>query len=186
MKKWHIPGEPAIWVFIVGDMLMFSIFFCQFVFDRAQQLQLFKQSQVELNVNFGAINTILLLTGSLFVALGVQAVQKKIALNYRKLFIAGWICGFGFLINKLFEYHGKLSRGISPETNDFFMYFYMYTGIHALHLIIGMCFLYRMIKLSSRNQLTSKDIRFIEIGASYWHLVDLLWVALFAILYLLT
>jgi nitric oxide reductase NorE protein len=95
------------------------------------------------------------------------------------------ICAGIFGFDKILEYGGHLRAGITPATNNFFTYYYLFTGIHALHLFISICFLARMLQLSLKDVPTAEDVRFIECGASFWHLVDLLWIALFAILYLL-
>jgi nitric oxide reductase NorE protein len=181
----HVPGEAAIWVFVLGDMTMFAAFFGQFLWDRAHQHELFTSSARELSIAFGAINTLLLLTGSLFVVLGVHAVKERMDRMGSRLFAATFACAFVFGINKVLEYSSKLRAGYYPDSNDFFTYYYMYTGIHAVHLLIGMIFVGRMWQLSRRPQLNRHDFRFIEVGATYWHLVDLLWIVLFALLYLM-
>jgi nitric oxide reductase NorE protein len=185
----HTPGGQAIWVFILGDMTMFACFFGQFAWDRIGQVELFARSQHALSITFGAVNTLLLLTGSLFVVLGVEAMKKNTSARAgraaQRWFAFALICALMFGIDKVLEYSGKLSAGITPATNLFFGYYYMFTGIHALHLCIGMAFLARMWRLAGKMHSSPADIRFAEIGASYWHLVDLLWVVLFALLYLM-
>ena len=187
VTKRYVPGEAAMWVFIFGDMVMFSMFFDQFIYDRAHQLALFAESQRSLSIFYGAINTIVLLTGSLFVVLGVEATKKSPTKSgsVARCFALTMICAVIFVIDKVFEYADHLRSGVTPATNAFFMYYYLFTGIHALHLVIGIAFLVRMLQLSRNPVQSVLDIRFIESGASFWHLVDLLWIALFAILYLL-
>lgn len=181
----HAPGGQAIWVFILGDMTMFAAFFGQYLHDRAREVALFAQSQQLLNLHFGAINTLVLLTGSLFVVFGVDAAKTQRGAAASRHFALALLCAAVFGVNKVLEYGAKLGNGITPETNLFFTYYYMYTGIHAAHLAIGMGFLGRMWWLARHNRCGAADIRFIEIGASYWHLVDLLWIVLFALLYLM-
>lgn len=178
----HVPGEAAVWVFILGDMLMFSAFFWQFYHDRAAQIELFNSSQGTLSIAFGALNTLLLLTGSLFVVLGVERFKAGLGTAARRMFALALACALCFCLNKIMEYGGKLSVGITPLSNDFYMYYYVFTGLHLLHLLIGMLFLWRMWCVAAAPQ--ARQLRFIEVGASYWHLVDLLWVVLFPILYM--
>ena len=166
-------------------MTMFAAFFGQFVHDRASQVELFNRSQQQLSITFGAIYTLILLTGSLFVVLGVEASKRNIAKAGANQFALALLCAFAFGFNKVLEYGGKLSDGITPTTDPFFMYYYLYTGIHAVHLLIGCVFLFHMWRLTQKTERTPRELRFIETGASYWHLVDLLWVVLFALLYLL-
>lgn len=181
----HLPGEAAVWVFILGDMLMFSAFFGQFYWDRAKQLELFNTSQTTLSITFGAINTLLLLTGSLFVVLGVLYAKRRQGRPAARQFTAAFACASAFAFNKILEYGSKLSTGITPVSNDFYTYYYVFTGIHMLHLLIGMAFLWNMRQaVLAQNSPNADRIRFIEVGASYWHLVDLLWIVLFPILYI--
>lgn len=180
----HLPGEMAVWVFILGDMLMFSAFFGQFYYDRAGQVELFDSSQTTLNLAFGALNTLILLTGSLFVVLGVERFKAGLGRAASNMFALAFACALGFAFNKMLEYGGKLNDGLTPFTNDFYMYYYVFTGIHVLHLLIGMVFLWNMWRIARTCPPDAGRLRFVEVGASYWHLVDLLWVVLFPILYI--
>jgi len=181
----RIPGETGIWVFVLGDMVMFGAFFGIFVEARSHNVALFNASQQQLLVAFGAVNTCLLLTGSLFVVWGVHAIRHGAARFAPGLFGAAFVCATLFGIDKVIEYAEKLSVGITPATNPFFTYFFMFTGVHAMHLIIGMVVLARMRRIAGQPALDASNVRAIESGATYWHLVDLLWVVLFALLYLL-
>jgi nitric oxide reductase NorE protein len=95
------------------------------------------------------------------------------------------MCGCGFLLNKVLEWSDLISHGHKPATNTFFMYFFALTGIHAFHLIIGMGVLVTLFVLSRRETLRKWQYAFVEAGACFWHMVDLLWVVLFALLYLM-
>lgn len=180
----HIPGEVGIWVFILGDMAVFGLFFGVFLYERGDQVELFNASQATLNMTFGAVNTLLLLTSSLFVAWGVRMLRERVGRAAPTLFGLAFLCGLAFAVNKVLEYGAKVDADLTPATNDFYMYFFVLTGIHALHLVIGMCVLAFMWRVARRPQARSNDIRAVESGASYWHLVDLLWVVLFPLLYL--
>lgn len=184
-ERRHVPGEYGIWVFILGDMTLFAAFFGVFVRDRARQPAAFTESQATLHIAFGAVNTCLLLTGSLFVVWAVQAVRRDDNAAARRFLAAAWVCAAVFGLDKVLEYADKVTHGLTPATNDYFMYFFMFTGIHALHLVIGMVVLAHLRRLCARPVLTAANVRTIEVGASYWHLVDLLWVVLFALLYLM-
>jgi nitric oxide reductase NorE protein len=182
----HVPGEVGIWVFVLGDMMVFALLFGIFVYERADQVEVFERSQGALNVTFGAVNTLLLLTSSLFVVLGVRAVRERIRSDAGPiLFVLAFLCGLAFVVNKYLEWSEKLRAGQSPADNDFYMYFYVLSGIHLLHVLIGLGVLVFLWRLSRRVEPGWKDIRALESGASYWHLVDLLWVVLFPLLYLL-
>lgn len=134
----HIPGEPGIWVFIGGDMMVFTLFFGVYTWYRAQDVALYTRSQALLHIGYGAINTLLLLTSSLFVALAVHAVRSRIRGVAPTQFALALACGVGFGAIKFIEYGEKIRAGITLTTNDFFMYYFVLTGIHFMHVIIGM------------------------------------------------
>lgn len=183
-KNRHLPGEAGVWIFILGDMMIFSLFFNVFIYYRALDVDLFTQSQTNLNQHYGALNTILLLTSSWFVVIGMHAVRKNMANLAARLFTGALLCGLGFGTVKFFEYGEKISHGIYLTTNDFYMFYYIFTAIHFLHVIIGLAVLIFLILKARKGSFTSGDVQTFESGASYWHMVDLLWIVLFPLLYL--
>lgn len=95
------------------------------------------------------------------------------------------LCGATFCVLKYFEYDAKLAKGITPETNDFFVFYYLLTGIHFVHLVVGVGVLgYAWVKLKMRG-LSALSLEEMESSASYWHMVDLLWIVIFPLIYLL-
>lgn len=182
IRKRHLPGEVGIWMFILGDMLVFSLFFVTYLFYRGQEPALFDASQARLNIHFGVINTLLLLTSSWFVVMAVDAVRSDHMARAKALFRLAWLCGAGFVALKIVEYAQKSREGINLLTDNFFMFYYMYTGIHLIHVLLGLVFLAWLVRKC--RTATSADIATFEVGASFWHLVDLLWIMLFPLLYL--
>ena len=180
-----MPGEVGIWVLILGDMTVFALFFGVFVHYRGHEPAVFAHSQATLNRTYGAVNTLLLLTSSLFVVTGVGAVRRKMQSVAPKLFVGAFICGLGFSVIKVLEYSAKARHGISLNTNDFYMYYFILTGIHFFHLLIGMGVLVFCWRLSRKPDPDAKQIGYLEAGASYWHMVDLLWIVLFPLIYLM-
>ena len=185
VKRRHIPGEVGVWVFIFGDMTVFALLFGVFVYYRGKQPHLFNHSQMDLHRYFGAINTLLLLTSSLCVVTAVRAIRHQMRRLAPALIAVAMVCGAAFLVNKGLEWGGLLSAGHKPATNNFFMYFFVLTGIHAFHLLIGMGVLITLFVLSRKETLTKGQFAFVEGGACFWHMVDLLWIVLFALLYLM-
>lgn len=179
-----MPGEAGVWVFIVGDMMIFSLFFCVFMFYRAENVEMYLQSQLALNQNYGAINTLLLLSSSWFVVLAVEAIRKGLNRQARNFFALGLACGLGFSLVKVVEYSEKVSHGITLTTNEFFTFYYVYTGIHFVHVIIGMGVLTYLIVKARKKTFTAMDMQTFEGGACFWHMVDLLWIVLFPLIYL--
>ena len=181
----HIPGEVGIWVFILGDMLAFALFFGVFMVERGADPGAFDASRRSLSVGFAVANTLLLLTSSLFVVMAVRAIRRGERALAPRLVLLAAACGGAFVINKALEYGAKLDAGITPATDDFFMFFYMLTGIHLLHVLIGLVVLAVLWRIARRSPRPS-DQRHFEVGASYWHMVDLLWIVLFPLLYLVS
>ena len=179
------PGELGVWIFVLGDMCIFALFFAVYLFYRQEDLPLFLQSQQTLNQNYGALNTILLLFSSLFVALAVVDVREQQGKLAPRLLLFGILCGVGFGVVKFFEYGEKLRAGIGISTNDFYMYYYIFTGIHFIHVLIGLILLSIMF-FAARGRLTEPTaISMFESGGIFWHMVDLLWIVLFPLLYLI-
>lgn len=184
-REKHLPGEEGVWVFILGDLAVFAVFFLTFVYYRGANAALFTSQQELLSRGLGLLNTVLLLTSSLFVAQAVRAARsgrREVSL----LIGAAIACGLGFVLVKVIEWGAKIGAGITLNTNEFFIFYYMFTGIHLAHVLIGLgvlCWMllnYRAAQREGRSSLKS-----LEGGASFWHLVDLLWVVLFPLLYLM-
>jgi len=180
----HLPGELGVWIFILGDMTIFALFFATFVFYRSEQVDIFRQSQTLLNQNLGALNTLLLLASSWLVVTAVNAARRGLSRTAGTFLSLAWLCGLGFGVVKFFEYGEKLNAGITLTTNDFFMYYYVFTGIHFFHLLLGMGVLAYLVSVTRRGRLGDKELMLLEGGASFWHMVDLLWIVLFPLLYL--
>ncbi|HEY3657353.1 MAG TPA: cytochrome c oxidase subunit 3 family protein [Steroidobacteraceae bacterium] len=181
----HLPGEFGIWLFVIGDMSVFGLLFGTYMFYRADSPDLYAQSQLALNKNFGALNTLLLLCSSWLVAMAVQHAKAGRG-AFVPVGVAGaFCCGAGFAIIKIIEYWQKFAAGITPSTNDFYMFYFVLTGVHFLHLLFGMGVLAYMWLRFRICEWTPGDQSTLESGASFWHLIDLLWIVLFPLLYLL-
>ena len=183
-KKRHLPAEVGIWTFIFGDLIVFALFFLIVLYYKGLNQALFHQSQAHLNQFYAMFNTLLLLTSSWFVARGVQAAQKGLAKTASTQFALTILCGVGFATVKYLEYGEKLRAGFTLKTNDFFTCYYMFTGTHLAHVVLGMFMLFLMIRTLRSGTIDARKIRFVEAGAIFWHMVDLLWIVLFALFYL--
>jgi len=181
----RIPGELGIWMFVAGDLIVFSVFFILIALGQEENGDLFRQSRAQLNLGIGLLNTLLLLTGSFLVAIGVERCRAGLSTTASRFFSLGIFCGIGFVVNKGLEWGAKFSHGITPATNEFYMYFFVFTGIHLLHLIVGIGVLFMLRSVSHNPEMNARRIRTLESGATFWHLVDLLWIILFTLFYLL-
>lgn len=178
-----IPGEAGVWAFVLGDMSVFSVLFCVYLYYRDQQAVMYRDAQATLNPVLGLFDTVVLLSSSWCVALAVHALRQGSAARARRLLLCGLFCGAAFIGSKLLEYADKLSAGITPTTNEFFSFYYVLTGLHFAHTVIGMLVLIFMIVSCRRRD--AKALPAIESGATYWHMVDVLWIVIFSLLYLL-
>ena len=182
-----VPGEVGIWGFLLLDLGVFSSYFMVFLFERAGNQSGFLTGTDELNLTIGVVNTIVLLTSSLFVALAVQSLRHGRSALARKHIVGASLGGWVFIINKPIEWGAKIEAGFTPGYDVFFQLYYMMTGLHLLHVIVGMFVLYYLWKIAGSVQgpLTARQERFLENGAIYWHLVDLIWLVLFALFYVI-
>ena len=139
---------------------------------------------MKLNITFGAINTLFLLTSGYFMAMTVvyakQKKYKKAAFN-TKLAMLG---GVFFLILKTWEYYEKIQHGLSLDYNSFFNFYWLLTGFHVIHVLVGLGLLF-FIYFSLRRTNSTPDILNVEAGAAFWHMCDLIWLIIFPVLYLI-
>ena len=181
----HVPGEPGIWVLLFGDMLVFTVLFTVYLHQRGIHPELFAESQGALNRTLGATNTLVLLTSSILVVFATRALRRP-ELRYlaRRLTLGGVLVGSCFVLIKAFEYHEKIAAGITPSTNEFFMYYFVLTGLHLAHVIIGLVVLTVLSTLARKPEPTKTHMAFFEGGACFWHMVDLLWIVIFPLIFL--
>ena len=179
----HLPGDPSVWVFVIGELFIFAAYFAAYMFDRGKHHELFLESQQLLSQGIGVINTLVLLTSSLFVALSVQATRTSDVAAASRWLALGGGCGAGFVLTKSFEWVAKLRSGVTISTNAFFMHYYMMTSVHFFHVLLGLVIL--AILWRELHGATAPRARLIESGASYWHAVDMLWIVIFVLLYLM-
>jgi nitric oxide reductase NorE protein len=183
-RRSRIPGEEGIWVFVLGDMTVFALFFGTFIYSRAKNPGTFATDHGSLLVALGTINTVALLTSSLLVAIGVARVLRGRHSDATRLFVGAVSLGVVFVAVKAIEWTRLFAEGKGVGSGEFFSYYFMFTGIHLGHVVIGLAILARLIVVSRRQEVTDRDRTFCETGGIFWHMVDLLWVVLFALFYL--
>jgi nitric oxide reductase NorE protein len=180
----RLPGVDGVWVAIGADSVIFAILFGSFMQARLQDPQVFEASRHSLNLNLGGIDTLILLTSSWAVALAVQALKRDLVDRVPRYLLGAAFTGVLFMVSKSIEYFEKFADGITPATNAFYMWYFTLTGIHLLHVVFGTSLL-TYLWISSRRASYSSANRVVpECVASYWHLVDLLWIVIFPLLYL--
>jgi nitric oxide reductase NorE protein len=180
----RLPGDSGVWTFIIADMGAFALFFLIFTVGRVGAPALFEQSRQHLDINLGLLNTLILLTSSLFMVRAVEAARTGVRAAVIRNLALTMLIGCGFAVTKIIEYAAKASAGIGLTTNEFFTYYFVFTGIHFLHFLIGIGALAMMLVKARRDGLDAKFQTWIESVGCYWHMVDLLWIMLFPMIYL--
>jgi nitric oxide reductase NorE protein len=185
VKFRRLPGVDGVWVFIGADSVIFAILFLSFMQERLKNPDVFETSRQTLNMHLGGIDTLILLTSSWSVALAVQAMKRDLVDREPLLLLGGAVTGLMFMVSKAIEYFQKFAHGITPGTNPFFMWYFTLTGIHLIHVVVGTSMLTYLWIRSRRGTYDHLHKAVPESVASYWHLVDLLWIVLFPLLYLM-
>ena len=179
----HVPGDGHMWVMVLGDLVIFGAYFIIFMIYRAMAPQEFLASQQHLNINVGVVNTLVLLTSSWFVARSVQAARAGDHAAALGLTYLGGFCGALFIVIKAYEWWTKIAQGHTLGSNGFFMFYYMLTGVHLFHVALGLLILGIVVR-ELRNP-RRRRMSMVESGATYWHMVDLLWIVIFGLLYVM-
>ncbi len=190
-----VSSKMGMWLFLFTELLLFGGLFLVYMIYRFVYHEAFLHASYDLNVWFGGVNTVVLLTSSMTVAMSITAMQKgNIKLSKSLLWLTIVAAGI-FLVIKSVEWSAKFEHGLFPgmahyselpngERLFFFLYFFM-TGLHALHVIIGGIFLLLVIRGIQKQQVTQDKYMLLENGGLYWHLVDLIWIYLFPLFYLI-
>jgi nitric oxide reductase NorE protein len=171
-----LPGNPLMWVLIISELLVFGAFFLSFGIARLLHLEMFRAGQAMLDLRLGGLNTLILVTSGWLAAKAVQARTLDQVAASRRWVAGAMALGVAFLVVKGVEYADKAAHGIGIETDTFFTLFYLMTGFHAMHVIMGLVVLAIVVR---KNTLAN-----LETGAAFWHMVDLIWLILFPIVYL--
>jgi nitric oxide reductase NorE protein len=191
----ELPGDFAIWIFIFAELTVFAIFFFCYSWMHSHNLDMFEAGQANLHPEAGLINTAALITSSYTIAIAIifakqgklRASQTGIALSI--------VLGLVYVFTKLWEYQELFDAGFDLSTNNFYMFYFFTTGFHFMHVMLGLVVLFimliRMIPASSFGSQFNvsggkkSELGNLESAASYWHMIDLLWIILFPLVYVL-
>jgi cytochrome c oxidase subunit 3 len=202
-------AKLGMWVFLVTEILMFGGLFAAFIFFQGVKPEVFLEAHHHLNKIQGGTNTIFLLTSSLTIALAVRASQLSKRNQATMHLIATLFFAGGFLVIKYLEYSHKIHDGLLPgsgfcnpqlvhlsadaachampkDAHVFFSLYFMMTGLHGIHVVLGMGLITWILLRNMRGEFSGEFYTPIEIVGLYWHLVDLIWIYLFPLLYLIT
>lgn len=182
----HTPGEAGLWIFILGDMTLFAAILIVFLWERRSDPVVFEESAHQLIQPIGAANTLVLVLSSYLVVRAVVAHRAGRYPRARRLVAAAVSCAAVFAGLKAFEYYSAISSGHTPSTGTFFTFYFVLTGLHLLHVIVGTALLLVWQAMLKRRRSWTGSQKVAEGIASYWHMVDLLWVAIFTLVYLVS
>lgn len=199
MEQQHEAGNLGMWVFLITEIMFFGGLFATYTVYRALHLEAFETGSRLLNVNFGATNTVVLIGSSLTMALAIHAAQAGKRKSQIIFFlILTMILGILFLGLKFtFEWHHDYIEHLvpgfgfaytgpnAPGVEMFFCFYFFMTGLHALHMIIGLSVLTVLTVMAARGRFSAEYYSPLEVSGLYWHFVDIVWIFLFPLLYLI-
>jgi len=190
-----VASKMGMWLFLFTELLLFGGLFLVYLIYRYVYTDDFLKASLDLDVFIGTVNTIVLLTSSMTVAMSITATQKG---EYKKALWLLWITVIAaliFMVNKYFEWSGKIDHGLFPGMDHynhlphgerlFYFLYFMMTGLHALHVIVGAAFILFVVRYIRKGKVHKNKFMLQENAGLYWHLVDLIWIYLFPLFYLI-
>jgi cytochrome c oxidase subunit 3 len=192
-------NRMGVWLFLVTEILFFGGLFCAFAVFRSWYYPAFLEAHTHLNWKLGALNTTVLIASSLTMALAVRSAQTNNKRATGVLLIITLLCAAAFMVVKYFEYSHKIHAGLLPgkyftaegfttgkDAGLFFAVYFMLTGVHGTHVLIGMGLIIWLILRNKKGHFSQRYYSPVENVGLYWHLVDLVWIFLFPLLYLVS
>jgi nitric oxide reductase NorE protein len=188
-KSRELQGDFGVWLVIYVELFTFAVLFMGYAIARSYNVEVFNDSQLMLNKTAGLFNTLLLITASWFVMRAVENVKdvygdfkQEKALHYLL-----WAIGMGslFVVSKLFELTHVFGEGITLSTNTFFTFYILLALFHLMHVLLGMFILFTLYSNTKKGNYSRAEHVGLESGALYWHMVDLLWIVLFPLVYIM-
>lgn len=177
-------GDSGLWFFIAADTLAFGVFFLVFTIGRHAQPALYESAARHLQVELGLLNTVILLSSGALMAQAVLAARRLDRAALCRYLVLAMLVGSVFAVSKVCEYTSKIQAGITLLSNEFYMYYFVFTGVHFLHFLVGMVALMVALSKARQDTMGPELTSWVESTGAYWHMVDLLWIMLFPLLYL--
>ncbi|BAI75502.1 cytochrome C oxidase, subunit III (plasmid) [Azospirillum sp. B510] len=175
-----LPGNLMMWILIFSELAVFGVAFLGFAVARLLDPATFAAGQAHLNGTAGALNTMVLVTSGYLAAKGVAAARRGAVPQARRAMLVAAAVGSVFLAVKAVEYSATLGAGLTIDSDGFFTLYFLLTGFHALHVMLGIIILL-LVARSGPDTLVEN----LETGAAFWHMVDLVWVILYPLVYLI-
>lgn len=198
-----VPGEHrdytgaklGMWLFLFTEILLFGGMFLVYAVYREMNAKDFHEAGRAMSIPLGAVNTVILLTSSLTMALSISAIKRSAKTRSIVFQAATLLLGQAFLVNKYFEWSGHIHHGLYPNAPEllakshgeilFFGLYYVMTGIHGLHVLIGMAVIAVVLVMTIFDAVSDADYIKLENAGLFWHLVDVIWIYLFPLFYLI-
>lgn len=177
------PGGILLNLVIFVELFTYGLALFALAYYGNEERELFHQDSRELNRFLGTLNTLVLLTSGFLVAKGVKVFKQEKITETLKLFNWSMLLGLAFLVIKVIEYGAKLDAGFDLNYSSFFMFYWLLTGFHWIHVLVGVVILF-FIRRSIRIKKEQAVLEDIEAGAAFWHMCDIIWLFLFPMLYL--
>ncbi len=191
-----VKSRMGMWLFLFSELLLFGGLFLMYAVYRYMHQQDFSIASKEMNTFFGTLNTVILLTSSLTMAMSIAAIKRgsrKLSIFLQLVTIA---FGLAFMVNKFLEWSAEFREGNFPgsailqsKPHGQILYFGLYysmVGLHGLHVIVGMTVIAFMTRFTIKGVINKDDYVKLEAAGLYWHLVDIIWIFLFPLFYLIT
>ena len=189
----------GMWLFLVTEVMLFGGLFVAYIIFRGLYPEMYHEAHHHLNKVMGGLNTLVLLLSSWTMATAIGMAQRNERQKSLRYLLVTVGCACVFLTVKFFEYRHKFHEGLlpgaffdatkngltHPKSDLFFSLYFLMTGLHGLHVIIGMCLILWVVKRTANKEFDSKYYTPVEMVGLYWHLVDLIWIYLFPLLYLI-
>jgi cytochrome c oxidase subunit 3 len=191
-----VGSRMGMWLFLFTELILFGGMFLIYSVYRFQFPDAFHLAAKELNIVLGTFNTAVLLTSSMTMALSIVAIQRDQKTLSMVLQLITILLAIFFLVNKYFEWSAKFHHGIYPGSEEllskdsgeilFFGLYYVMTGLHGVHVIVGIFLIAIMTRMTRKDIITKDSYVRLENAGLYWHLVDIIWIFLFPLFYLIT
>lgn len=190
-------SKLGLWLFLVTEILLFGGLFVIYIIYRGMYPEMFHEASHHLNRTLGFINTLVLICSSLTMAMAVNKTQADKSNRANQYLLLTLIFAATFMVIKYFEYTHKFHEGLlpgahfsfaeisHPKADLFFSLYFMMTGLHGIHVLAGMGLILWVLVRSNRGDFGSRYSTPVELTGIYWHLVDLIWIYLFPLLYLI-
>ena len=173
----NLPGDPMMWILITSEIFVFGGALWGFAISEMLHPDIFKEARSQLNVPVATINTLILLTSGFIAAIAVRFAQMGDKRRTRLSLLGAGLFGVVFMILKIMEYFEKFELGVGLETNSFYTLYFLVTGFHLAHVVFGLVILAIIAVWPTEDNL--------ETGTAFWHMVDLIWVMIFPVFYLM-